>query len=55
MIIAVMSDSHDNIWNLRKALAIIQKEGAGLIIHCGDFVAPFIMSIFARKLAGPFF
>ena len=44
MIIAVMSDSHDNIWNLRKALAIIQKEGAGLIIHCGDFVAPFMLT-----------
>jgi len=38
MIIAVMSDSHDNIWNLRKALAIIKEKRAGMIIHCGDFV-----------------
>ena len=43
MIIAVMSDSHDNIWNLRKALAIIKKEGTGMIIHCGDFIAPFML------------
>ena len=43
MIVAVMSDSHDNIWNLRKALTIIKKEGAGMIIHCGDFVAPFML------------
>ncbi len=42
MIIAIMSDSHDNIWNLRKALKIIKDEGAGMIIHCGDFVAPFM-------------
>jgi len=42
MIIAVMSDSHDNIWNLQKALKIIKNEGAGMIIHCGDFVAPFM-------------
>jgi uncharacterized protein len=42
MIIAVMSDSHDNIWNLKKALKIIKDESAGMIIHCGDFVAPFM-------------
>jgi uncharacterized protein len=43
MIIAVMSDSHDNIWNLRKALPIIKEKNAGMIIHCGDFVAPFML------------
>jgi len=42
MNIAVMSDSHDNIWNLRKALAVILAENCGRIIHCGDFVAPFM-------------
>jgi putative phosphoesterase len=41
--IAVMSDSHDNIWNLEKALGIIREEKAGMIIHCGDFVAPFML------------
>jgi len=43
MLIAVMSDSHDNIWNLRKALVVLKKEKAGMIIHCGDFVAPFML------------
>ena len=43
MLIAVMSDSHDNIWNLRKALGIVKDKGAGMIIHCGDFVAPFML------------
>jgi len=43
MLIAIMSDSHDNIWNLRKALGIIKDKGAGMIIHCGDFVAPFML------------
>ncbi len=42
MNIAVMSDSHDNIWNLRKALSIIQSKNCQKIIHCGDFVAPFM-------------
>jgi putative phosphoesterase len=43
MLIAVMSDSHDNIWNLQKALGIVKEKGAGMIIHCGDFVAPFML------------
>lgn len=43
MKLAVMSDSHDNIWNLRQALSMIRKEHAELIIHCGDFVAPFML------------
>jgi len=43
MIIATMSDSHDNIWNLRKALQIIGREKVGMILHCGDFVAPFML------------
>jgi len=43
MIVAVMSDSHDNIWKLREALAIIKNENGGMIIHCGDFVAPFML------------
>ncbi|MDQ1330569.1 MAG: uncharacterized protein QG578_832 [Thermodesulfobacteriota bacterium] len=43
MLIAVMSDSHDNIPNLRKAISIICKERAGMIIHCGDFTAPFML------------
>lgn len=43
MKIAVISDSHDNIWNLEKALTMIKEERADAIIHCGDFVAPFVL------------
>jgi len=43
MLVAVMSDSHDNIWNLRKAVKIIKDRQAGLLIHCGDFIAPFML------------
>jgi putative phosphoesterase len=43
MLIAVMSDSHDNIWNLRKVMEISKQERVGTIIHCGDFVAPFML------------
>lgn len=43
MLVAVMSDSHDNIWNLRKAVEIVKDRQAGLLIHCGDFIAPFML------------
>jgi hypothetical protein len=43
MLIAVMSDSHDHIWNLQKALELIRKEGVQQIVHCGDFIAPFMI------------
>lgn len=43
MRIAIMSDSHDNIWHLKTALTLILESGAEAIIHCGDFVAPFML------------
>ena len=41
MKIGVMSDSHDNVPNIRKALAIFAAEGCEVLIHAGDIVAPF--------------
>jgi putative phosphoesterase len=43
MILAIMSDTQDHIWNLRKALSMAKKNGAECIIHCGDFIAPFML------------
>jgi len=48
MLIAIMSDSHDNIWNVRKALNIIRSHKAELIIHCGDLIAPFTLKELAK-------
>jgi len=36
MKIAVISDSHDNLPNLRKAVSFIENEGIEIILHCGD-------------------
>ncbi|OQX00854.1 hypothetical protein BWK69_00640 [Candidatus Parcubacteria bacterium A4] len=36
MRIAVFSDSHDNMPNLKKALQWIEKEKIKIILHCGD-------------------
>ena len=46
MRLIVLSDTHDNIWNLRKALDRIAKERAEAIIHCGDVIAPFMFKEF---------
>jgi hypothetical protein len=43
LILAVMSDTHDHIWNVRKAVTLVKEHRADAIIHCGDFVAPFIL------------
>ena len=41
MKIGVMSDSHDNLPNIRKALELLKASGAEALIHTGDIVAPF--------------
>ncbi len=43
MLIAVMSDSHDNIWKMKEAVSLVQEKRAGMVIHCGDLVAPFML------------
>lgn len=45
--IGILSDSHDNLNALRRAIDIFQQAGCRLVIHAGDFVAPFA----ARELA----
>jgi putative phosphoesterase len=44
--IAVVSDSHDHKDNILKAVSIINKKDIEAIIHCGDYVAPFVKKWF---------
>ncbi|MCS7242596.1 metallophosphoesterase [Candidatus Caldatribacterium sp.] len=48
MKVGVLSDSHDHLPLLRKALDVLQKEGAELILHAGDYVAPFSVAVLAE-------
>jgi putative phosphoesterase len=50
MLIGVLSDVHDNLDNLRKALEVFEERGAEALIFCGDFCSP----IPARVMAGEF-
>ena len=51
MKIAVLSDAHDNIWNVRKALTMLH--GTEAMIFCGDFCSPFTLKMLADGFTGP--
>ncbi|HUU57321.1 MAG TPA: metallophosphoesterase, partial [bacterium] len=51
--VAVIADSHDNLRMIERAVAVINEWGADLVVHCGDYVAPFTAEPFS-KLAAPF-
>jgi uncharacterized protein len=46
--IGILSDSHDNVTHMRAAVRMFRDAGCDLVVHAGDFVAPFT----ARVLAG---
>ena len=47
--IGIMSDSHDNLDAIRKAVKIFNKEEVDVVIHAGDLISPFTALEF-RKL-----
>jgi putative phosphoesterase len=52
MKIAIISDSHDNLPNIEKAVKYINKQKISLVIHCGDVCAPIILGEFAKLFKG---
>ncbi|MDR2551538.1 MAG: metallophosphoesterase [Desulfobulbus sp.] len=52
MRIAVFSDSHDHIAHLRQAVLRANREGAELLIHCGDLISPFMLP-YLEQFNGP--
>lgn len=42
MKVGVFSDTHDRLENVQKAIQVFQNEKVSLIIHCGDWVSPFV-------------
>jgi len=43
MKIAVISDTHDHILNMNKAIKQINESGAEHLLHCGDLISPFML------------
>jgi putative phosphoesterase len=52
MKIAVLSDSHDHIPNLARAVSLAGEAGAELLIHCGDLISPFMLP-YLHRFKGP--
>ncbi len=46
MKIGVISDSHDNLPNIRKAVQVFSTNGVEALIHGGDFCSPFTIPEF---------
>ena len=44
--IGIISDTHDNLPNVIEATKIFNSFEVDLVIHCGDFVAPFTLNSF---------
>jgi uncharacterized protein len=55
MRIAIVSDSHDDESNVKKAIRIIRNEKIVEVFHLGDFVAPPVLKLFQGfKITGVF-
>lgn len=48
MVLAIISDTHDNIPNLRVALEKIKERRIKTLIHCGDLISPFMFYELAK-------
>lgn len=54
MKIGIISDTHDHMDNIRKALKIFKENNVKAIIHAGDFVSPFTWRVF-KDFEGEFY
>jgi len=48
MLIAILSDTHDQLRNLRLAVDMANERGAMVMVHCGDLISPFMLKELAR-------
>jgi uncharacterized protein len=46
MLIGIMSDTHDNIPLVKKAIEIFNEKKVGYVIHAGDYTSPFTLKLF---------
>jgi len=45
----VISDTHDNMENTKKAIELAKSNNVDTIFHCGDIVSPFTPNGFSGK------
>jgi len=57
MLVGVIADTHDNMDKLKDAVDLFNERGVGLVLHAGDYIAPFTAREFRRlecRLVGVF-
>ena len=52
-LIGILSDTHDNRASIHRAVDLFNASGCSLVVHAGDYIAPFTAQEFER-LACPF-
>jgi putative phosphoesterase len=52
MLIGVMSDTHDDIAQTKKAVSRFNREGVEQVLHAGDFISPFMIDTL-KELKAP--
>ena len=50
MIVGIISDTHDNLAGLKKAIQVLKDNKAEMLIHCGDWVSPFTLEFFDKEM-----
>ena len=46
MLIGIMSDTHDNLIFVKKAIELFNKRKVEYVIHAGDYTSPFTLKLF---------
>lgn len=52
MLIGIISDTHDDMQAIRKAVDSFKARGVSYVIHAGDLVSPFTFEIFSELKCG---
>ena len=52
--IGIVSDSHDNLPAIRQAVEFLNSQGVSMVLHAGDYVAPFTVREF-KNLKSPLY
>ncbi len=48
MLIGILSDTHDNIPLVEKAIDVFNSRAMGFVIHAGDYASPFVLKLFGK-------
>ncbi len=52
MLVGIISDTHDDMSAIRKAVDSLNSEGVSHVIHAGDLVSPFTFELFSELRCG---